>query len=79
MRQRRLERVRARRVKTEDEAATEAEEEKEGSGDVLAGITNLQIETEVTQEEAAEGMTEALRMEGVEDEGSEERKGVEGL
>ena len=45
MGQRRLERLRARRVKTEDEAATEDEEEGEGSVDVLAGITNLQIET----------------------------------
>ena len=30
--QRRLERVKARRVEMEDEAATEAEEEEEGSG-----------------------------------------------
>ena len=37
VRQRRLERVRVRRVETEDEAATEAKKEEEGSGDVLAG------------------------------------------
>ena len=73
--QRRLERVRARRVETEDKAATEAEEEEEGSGYALAGITNLRIETAGTEEEAAEVLEEALRMEGVEDEGS---KGEEG-
>ena len=37
----------------------------------MAGINNLRIETASTEEEAAEGMEEALRMEGVEDEGSE--------
>ena len=52
--QRMLERVRARRVETEDEEDTEAEEE-EGGG-VLAGIHNLSIETTVTEEEVAEGL-----------------------
>ena len=45
--------MRSRRVETEEVAATEAEE---GSGDVLAGIINLRIETAGTEEEAAEGI-----------------------
>ena len=53
----------------EDKSDAEAEEEEEGSGDVLAGKNNLRIETAGTEEEAAEGMAEALRMEGVDDEG----------
>ena len=48
MGQRRLERVRSRRVETEDRAATEAEEE-EGGG-VISGIHNLTIETAGTEE-----------------------------
>ena len=60
-------RVRARRFETENEASTEAEEEEEGSGYVLAGIINLRTETAGTEKEAAAGMEEALRMEGVED------------
>ena len=75
MGKRRLERVRSRRAETEDEAAAEAEEDEEGSGDVLEGINNLRIETAGTEEEATEGMAEALRMEGVEDEGSEGEEG----
>ena len=75
MGQRRLERVRARRVETEVKAAAEAEEEEKGSEYVLAGIINLRIETAVTEEEAAAGMEEALRMEGVEDEGIEGEEG----
>ena len=75
MGQQRLERVRSRRVKTENKAATEAEEEEEGSRDVLAGITNLIIETAGTKEEATEGMAEALGMEGMEDDGSEGEEG----
>ena len=58
--QRRVERVRLRRVETEEEAATEAEEEEGERGDVLAGINTLRIETAVTEVEAAEGMAEAL-------------------
>ena len=41
----------------------------------MAGINNLRIETAGTEEEATEGMTEALQLEGVED---EEREGEEG-
>ena len=73
--QRRLERVRERRVEVEEEESTKAEEEEEGSGDVLAGITNLRIDTAGTEEEAVEGMAEALGMEGMED---EKIKGEEG-
>ena len=58
-------------VETQDEAAAEAEEDKEGSGDVLDEINNLRIETVGTEAEAAEEMVEALSMEGVEDKGSE--------
>ena len=58
--QRRLERLRARRFETEDESATEDEEEGEGSVDVLAGINNVRIETAETEKEAVEGMAEAL-------------------
>ena len=72
---RRLERVRARRVDREDKAAAEAEEEEEGSGDVLYGITNLRIETATTEEEAVEGMAEALEMQVEEEEGSEGEEG----
>ena len=41
----------------------------------MAGIYKLRIETAGTEEEAAKGMAEALRMEGVEDEGSEGEEG----
>ena len=46
----------------------------------MAGLlNNLDIETAVTEEEAAEGLAEALRME-VEEEGeSEGKKRVEGI
>ena len=60
MGQRRLERVSSRRAKTEDEAATEAEE-GEGRG-VLTGIHNLTIETAGTEEEASEGLEAALKI-----------------
>ena len=39
--QKRLERVRAKRVETENAATAEAEEEEGGSGNVLAGTTDL--------------------------------------
>ena len=46
----------------------------------MAGLLhNLNIETEGIEEEAAEGLAEALRMEGVEDKGSEGEEGVEGI
>ena len=63
--------MRARREKTEEEAATEAEEEEEGSGGVSGLLNNLNIETAGTEEEAAERLAEALRME-VEEEGASE-------
>ena len=62
MGQRRLARVRERREATEEEEAAEAEEEEEGGG-VAACLNNLNIETGVTEDEAAEGMEEALGME----------------
>ena len=52
--QRRLERVRARRVETEDGAAAGADEDEERSEDVIGGISNLRIEMAGTEEEAAE-------------------------
>ena len=60
--QRRVERVSSRRAETEDKEATEADEEEEDRGDVLARINNLRIETAVIEVEAAEGMAEALEM-----------------
>ena len=73
--QRRLKRVRARIVETEDEAAAAAEEDEEGSGDVIGGISNLRIETAGTEEEATEGLEEALRMEVEEYGGSKGKEG----
>ena len=72
--QQRLSRVRERREVTEEEAATEAEEEEEGVG-IAAGLSNLNIETAGTEEEAAAGLAEALGMEVEEDEGSEGKEG----
>ena len=54
--------MRARREATEEEEAAEAEEEEEGGG-IVAGFNNLNIETRVTEEEAAERLLEALGME----------------
>ena len=71
--QRRVERVRARRVEEEDKEASEAEE-KEG-GEVLAGLGNLNIETAVEEEEAAEGLEAALETQEMEVEGDEGSKG----
>ena len=65
--QRRVEKVRSRRVEEEDEAASEAEEEERG--EVLAGLGNLNIETAVTEEEAAEGLEVALETQEMEVEG----------
>ena len=56
--QRRMERVRPRRAKTDDETETEAEGEE--GGEVLACLHNLSIETAVTEEEAAEGLEDSL-------------------
>ena len=68
--QRRQARVRAIRKATEEEEAPEAEEEEEGVG-IAEFLHNLNIETGVTEEEAAEGMAEALGME-VKEEGASE-------
>ena len=56
--QRRLERVRMRRIK-EDETDDLAEEEEERGG-VAGLLNNLTIETAGTEEEAAEGILGAL-------------------
>ena len=58
--------MKSRRVETEDEVDSEAEEQEEESGEVAGLMNNLDIETAGTEEEAAEGLAEALRMEGVE-------------
>ena len=70
--QRILARVRERREGTEDEAAaeTEEEEEEDESGGVVQAINNLSIETGKTEEEAADGLEEALGMEAEKDVGS---------
>ena len=67
--------MKSRRVETEDEVDSEAEEQEEESGEVAGLMNNLDIETAGTEEEAAEGLAEALRMEGVEAEGSEGEEG----
>ena len=69
--QQRVERVRARRVETEDEAAAEAEEQEEESGEVARLMSNLIIETAVTEEKAVEGIAAALGVEVEEDRESE--------
>ena len=68
--QRRLARVRERIEGTEDEAASESEEEEDGEG-IASGLSYLNIETGATEEEAADGFAEALGMEVEEDVGSE--------
>ena len=61
---------------TEDEAAAEAEEEEEEDGrGIASGLFNLNIVMGATEEEAAEGLAEALGMEVEEDVGI---KGGEG-
>ena len=67
VRQQILARLRERREVTEEEAAAEAEAEEEGGG-ISACLHNLNIETAGVEEEAAEGLAEALGMEIVEDE-----------
>ena len=67
-----LERVRGKRL--EEEAEEYAEEEEE-SGCVLARINNLTIKTARKEEEAAEQLTAALKMEVEEDRGSEVKEG----
>ena len=62
--------MRARKEVTEEDEATEAEEEEEG-GWITACLNNLIKETRVTEDNAAEGTAEALWME-VEEEGASE-------
>ena len=52
----------------------QVEEEEEGGG-ISSGLLNLNIETAGTEEEAAEGLAEALVMEVEEDRGSEGEEG----
>ena len=61
--QRRVERGRAQRAETADEATVQAEEKEEESGEVARIMSNLIIETATTEEEAAEGLAAALEME----------------
>ena len=56
--QRRLDRVRERRL--EEEEAETSEEEEEEEGGVVAGLSNINIETAGTDEKAAEGLEAAL-------------------
>ena len=61
--QRRVERVRVRRVEEEGEEDA-AEEKHDKDGEEVAGlIDNLTIETAITEEEAEEGLADALEME----------------
>ena len=69
--QRRVERVRARRVEEEGEVNAAAEEQDKDGGEVAGLISNLTIETAGTEEEAAEGLAAALGMEVEEDRESE--------
>ena len=66
--------MRGRREGIEEEAAAETEEEEEGGG-ISLGLLNLNIETADTEDDAEEGLAEALGMEVEEEEGS---KGEEG-
>ena len=59
-----------KRQREEEEAADLAEEEEEIEG-VLAGITNLSIETEGAEEEATEKLTASMEMEVEIDRGGE--------
>ena len=73
--QRRVERVLARRGDTEGAAEEEGEETEEDGAEVVAGLSNLTIETVGTEEEAEEGLVVAPEMEVEVDRGS---KGEEG-
>ena len=77
MGQQRLERVRARRAEEEGADNTEDEEE-EGGEEVVAGLDNLSKETAVTEEEAEEGLEEALVTQEMEVVGDGESEGEEG-
>ena len=73
--QRRLERLMAQRGYEEAAEAEEAEEEEEEGGEGIVAITiNLNIETEGTEEEAAEGLEAALRGESQEMEIEDNRR-----
>ena len=69
--------MKERREEKEEVEVSEIEEEE--SGGIAAGFHNLNIETAVTEEEAAEGLAAALEMEVEEDRGGRERMRVEGL
>ena len=73
----RLERVRARRAEEEGAENTKAEEE-EGEEEVVVGLNNLSIDTEVTEEKAAEGLEAALATQEIEVVGEGGSKGEEG-
>ena len=66
-------RILARLQERREEAmkAEEAEEEEEQSERIEARLTNLNIETAATKEEAVEGLAAALNMEVEEDRGSD--------
>ena len=70
---RRLTRVREQREETEEMEVDEVEEEE--SGGSAADFHNLNIDMAVTEEEAAEGLADALEMEVKEDRGSEGEDG----
>ena len=74
--QRRPERVRG--CPSEGDEADDSAEEEEERGGVLAGINNLTIETEGTEEEAVDGLAASLEMEVEEDMGSEGDEEEEG-
>ena len=71
----RFKRVRDRREDPGYEEAAEAKGNEEDGGEVAGLLNNLNTETAGTEEEAAEGLSEALRMESVEAEGSEGEEG----
>ena len=69
MGQRGLDRVQERQEDVEETKV--AEEDKEESGGIAAGILNLNTEMQATEEEATEGLASALAMKVKEDRGSE--------
>ena len=66
-----------RGIRLQEEEAEEGEEEEEESVGVARLLTNLNTETAVMEEEAADGFEAALGMEVEEDRESEEEEGVE--
>ena len=74
--QRRVEQVLDQRGETDCEAEEEGEEPEEEGAEVVVGLTNLTIETSGTDEDADEGLAEALEMEVEGDRGIEGEEGV---